>query len=258
LVYCTGSFNDTIDIDPSSKTHEARSPGYADFWVTKFKKGGNVIWTKSVGGSRDDVISAIECKGEEDLFLAGTFYNKIDLDPDTGTYELQSYVNTALVFRTDSALHPVDHSVFRGTGRGYMYELDFNSNGDILTAGSFSNEIDLDPGEDTLTVKSGGGFDGMAHVLRTCNNEIIPAVVNLPDTTALCGFTSAIAPTAWSECADSLMATTKTSFPIERNDTTIVTWLFDDGNGSTFQQQQRFIITDNEAPVPDVADLATL
>jgi len=255
VVYCSGSFNDTVDIDPSFARKEARSPGYADFWVTKFDRAGDVIWTKSVGGVRDDVISAIECKGEEDLFLAGTFYKKIDLDPDTGTYELQGNINTAVVFRTDTALHPVDHSMFRGTGEGYMYEMDLNSNGDILTAGSFNSDIDLDPGEDTLTVKSNGGFDGMVHVLRTCNNEIIPTKVNLPDTTAQCGFAAAIAPTAWSECADTLNATTRTSFPIEGKDTTVVTWIFDDGNGSIFQQQQRFIITDKEAPVPDLVEL---
>jgi len=255
IVYCSGSFNDTVDIHPGFVTKKGRSPGYADFWVTKFKKSGDVIWTEALGGKRDDVVSAIECKGETGLFLAGTFYNEIDIDPDTGSYVLRGNINTAMVFLTDSALRPMDHSVFTGNGSGYIYEIDLNNSGEILTAGSFNKSIDLDPGKDTLSAASNGGFDGMSQILLTCNNEIIPVVINLPDTSAICGFESALAPKAWSECAGTLTATTSTSFPIQGRDTTLVTWIFDDGNGSTFQQQQRFIVTDEVAPVPDLSDL---
>lgn len=255
VVYCSGSFIDTVDIDPGFTKKEAMSPDYLDYFITKFTPSGNVVWTEAFGGERDDVISAIECKGETDLFLAGSFYSKIDLDPGTGVYELTGLINTAFVYRTDSALKPVDHAVFRSSGKSYSYEMNFNSSGDILVGGAFTNTIDLDPGEDTLSAPTEGGYDGFAAVLRTCDNRIVLNREVLPDTSAVCGFASAIAPTASSECVGELTATTSTRFPIEGKDTTIVTWVYDDGNGTTFEQMQRFIITDDEAPVPDLAEL---
>jgi gliding motility-associated-like protein len=85
----------------------------------------------------------------------------------------------------------------------------------------------------------------------------VPAITSLPNLTAQCSITPT-APTATDNCYGTVTATTATTFPITTQGTTLVTWVYDDGNSNTTTQTQTVIIDDITAPVPNVASLPNL
>lgn len=106
-------------------------------------------------------------------------------------------------------------------------------------------------------------YDDGAGNLSTQTQNVIVTDVNapVPDLSALspvldeCEVTLT-APTANDACAGAITGTTTTTFPITAQGTTIVTWIYDDGNGNTSTQDQSVTLTDVTPPVPDVAVLA--
>jgi gliding motility-associated-like protein len=81
-------------------------------------------------------------------------------------------------------------------------------------------------------------------------------VVTLDDVTAECSVDSLIAPTATDNCSGSITATTTTTFPIEAQGVTLVTWTYLDVEGNISTQTQNVIIDDTTDPVADAAALA--
>jgi len=90
-------------------------------------------------------------------------------------------------------------------------------------------------------------------VVDNQNPEPIDAV--LPDIIANCSVTSLIPPLVSDNCADPVQITNNASLPITTQGTTIVTWIYNDGNGNFNFQNQNVIIADTTPPVPDSATL---
>lgn len=84
----------------------------------------------------------------------------------------------------------------------------------------------------------------------------IPSVASLSPVTSTCTLNSLTPPTATDNCGGSIVGTTTTSFPLTSS--TLVTWSFNDGNGNISTQTQQVTITDQQAPVPSQASLATV
>ncbi len=71
----------------------------------------------------------------------------------------------------------------------------------------------------------------------------------------VCEVTSLDAPTADDNCDGEIEGTTDTQLPITAQDTTIVTWTYTDTEGNSTTQQQAVILSDDDAPVPNVTTL---
>ncbi|MDR2980317.1 MAG: T9SS type A sorting domain-containing protein, partial [Bacteroidales bacterium] len=70
-----------------------------------------------------------------------------------------------------------------------------------------------------------------------------------------CSVTITEYPTATDHCAGLITATTTTPFPITEQGATVVTWVYDDGNGNVSMQTQNVMIDDVTAPIPGIANL---
>jgi hypothetical protein len=95
--------------------------------------------------------------------------------------------------------------------------------------------------------------DGNGNVVPYVQNVIVddvtaPLVVTpLADVTDECSVTLT-APAIADNCAGLVTGTTTTIFPITTQGTTVVTWMYDDGNGNSSTQMQNVVITDVTAP----------
>jgi hypothetical protein len=85
-------------------------------------------------------------------------------------------------------------------------------------------------------------------------NPVFPILV---DVSGECSVTLSI-PTTTDNCAGIVSGTTITSFPITAQGLTIVTWVFDDGNGNSISVDQNVIINDVSAPIPDFSSLSQI
>ncbi|MNS15863.1 Glycerophosphoryl diester phosphodiesterase family protein [compost metagenome] len=103
--------------------------------------------------------------------------------------------------------------------------------------------------------------DGNGNISTADQNVIIkditaPIVPILADVTAECSVASLAIPTTADNCTGIITGTTATVFPITAQGTTIVTWIFDDGNGNISTATQNVIIDDITPPnIPILADI---
>jgi hypothetical protein len=80
----------TVDFDPGAGTYNLTSVGDADAYVLKLNSGGNFVWAETFGGTGDVGRSGITIDASGTLYLAGSFQNTVDFNPDPD----QSYEQT--------------------------------------------------------------------------------------------------------------------------------------------------------------------
>jgi hypothetical protein len=104
------------------------------------------------------------------------------------------------------------------------------------------------------------GFDMAFEIIGEANTTApVPDIAMLPDVVTECTIYGLDAPTATDNCAETVTVTNNVLFPIEEEDTVIVTWTYDDGNGGITTQTQRVIVlADTTAPTPDAEVLADI
>lgn len=94
----------------------------------------------------------------------------------------------------------------------------------------------------------GNGNSITSNQMVTIADTTSPLVPTLADVTGECSVTLSV-PSTTDNCAGVVAGTTSTSFPVTALGTTVVTWLFDDGNGNTATATQSVILTDTINPV---------
>jgi hypothetical protein len=93
-VYCAGSFQDTIDFDPSAAQALYVSEGLSDGFVWYLDSAGNYKWVKTVKGSNDDLVASLKITLSGNLIISGSSYSpsvKLDswtLWKDTSLYRM--------------------------------------------------------------------------------------------------------------------------------------------------------------------------
>ena len=91
-IYTTGHFDGVTDFNPGSGVLNFTAAGLSggDIYVVKLNAAGNLQWAKQVGGTSYDYGTSIVPDAAGNVYYAGFFYNTVDFDPGTGTYNLTS------------------------------------------------------------------------------------------------------------------------------------------------------------------------
>ena len=116
---------------------------------------------------------------------------------------------------------------------------------------------DLGPNFITISATDSSGNSATCSFFVTVVDNQNPEPVNptLPDVVAECRVDSLTPPQVTDNCSDPVIITNNASLPITGVGTTVVTWVYNDGNGNFNFQNQNVIIQDTTPPVPDVANL---
>lgn len=123
----TGTFSNTIDLDPAASSSFVTSQGGTDIFIASYDTNGNFNCGFSVGGTNDETSYEIANNGTTSLFTTGYYLsNPIDLDPSVTS------TNTPNVGGTDAYLarysFPSD-----ATNYNYAYQGDTICPGGIPT-----------------------------------------------------------------------------------------------------------------------------
>ncbi|MCB9163608.1 MAG: T9SS type A sorting domain-containing protein [Flavobacteriales bacterium] len=86
-VYITGTIDGAVDFDPGPG--EAILVGW-DHYVAKYTDSGDHVWSYDAGDTAYDGGWGIAVDDSANVYTTGVFFGTIDLDPDTGSYELVS------------------------------------------------------------------------------------------------------------------------------------------------------------------------
>ncbi|WP_394349169.1 RCC1 domain-containing protein [Flavobacterium alkalisoli] len=88
----------------------------------------------------------------------------------------------------------------------------------------------------------------------------VPTLETLPSISGECSLSNndITYPTALDNCAGVVIATTEDSLEFSDQGTYTIIWIYSDGNGNNFTQQQQVVIEDTQAPVPAINTLPDL
>ncbi len=159
-VYTTGTFQGTVDFDPSAATFNMTALGSWDIFVTKLDANGNLVWAKQLGGTQIDRGRSIAVDGFNNVYITGSFFATADFDPGAGTFNMNSIGgNDIFICKLDASGNFVwakqMGSVFDDEG----LSLTVNSTGVVYTTGDYNSTVDFDPGAGTYTLASNGSTD---------------------------------------------------------------------------------------------------
>jgi len=164
-VYIIGSFQGTVDFDPSGATNSIVSAGLEDSYVSKFDANGNYIFTRTWGGSLMDEVLGITIDTGGNYFIGGFFNGTEDLDPTSG---IDSRTSTGAYDMFVSMFDINDNYITSKTfGSGtetnwwddQLYEL-HAYHGILNIVGNYVGTADFDPtsGTDTKVAVGSGDF----------------------------------------------------------------------------------------------------
>lgn len=161
--FVCGSFNGTIDFDPSSTIFNLSSYyGSQDFFIAKYGPTGSFIWAKGFGGLGGDDCPSLAVDAVGNVYVAGSFFYTVDFDPSPSVSNLvQQYGTNLFLAKYDPSGNFIWVKGILGntTLSAFSEGLNIDINGDVLLTGSYSGTIDIDPSASTVNLVSAGGLE---------------------------------------------------------------------------------------------------
>lgn len=194
-IYITGSFKDTVDLDPGYMVYNLVSQGGWDVFMLKLSANGNFIWAKSFGGSNDDVWGSLRVDVLGNVFSHGSFKGIADFDPGPGTFFLDSQKGQS------AFIQKLDHNGNFIWAKAFLIQdtlsggcegksIDLDSDGNVYCTGYFQGPVDFDPGpgvnippsnargEYIVKLDSSGNFLWIKHttIVESWGNAFVNAI----------------------------------------------------------------------------------
>jgi hypothetical protein len=144
--YVAGSFNGTVDFDPSGGVQQrtTASSGATDAFIAKFNPVGVLSWVVTFGGVDDDAVYGITAD-DNGVYVTGYFGSTVDFDP-VGVLSKTSAGSTDIFV---AKYNPTNGSLmfvntFGDVDGDYGTAITVN-NGSLYVTGGFSGDVDFDP-----------------------------------------------------------------------------------------------------------------
>ncbi|WPP52397.1 SBBP repeat-containing protein [Catalinimonas niigatensis] len=263
-VLVTGKFLNTVDFDPGEDTFIIAASGDWNCFILKLDKDGNFLWAKANETQDEDNTcggrGATDASGN--VYIVGGFDGTVDFDPSEGTRYITALGYDMFVQKLDIQGNLLWVKNFGGNGGSGSRSVTIDTSGNMYITGNFWGTMDFDPSENTYElVANGDRYESDAFILKLSQctpTAPVPDLAQLEDLKAECVMERPAAPTASNNCGESFTATTDAVFPITIPGTTLITWTFTDPHGHTTTQQQKVILENVTAPVPDLAQLDDL
>jgi hypothetical protein len=85
-LYLNGYFEGYTDFDPGPEYFYGQSNAVRDFYISKYDPGYRHLWTKTFGGSDDDIQQAFAIGAGNSLYGCGTVSDTVDFEPGSGAH----------------------------------------------------------------------------------------------------------------------------------------------------------------------------
>ena len=146
-VYTSGTFNGTVDFDPSGSNNDHQSTGASDVFVQKLDSSGNFLWAKTFGSTIADRANSVSADDNGNVYIGGYFQLSADMNPDTGVDMLVSNgFFDAFVSKFDASGNYLWSKSIGGIFDDEATGTTIDDQGNLYTTGYFSSTVDFDPG----------------------------------------------------------------------------------------------------------------
>lgn len=155
-----GSFQNSVDFDPSASTFSLSSFGSSDAFLLKLDGSGNFVWAKQFGGTDSEVIWSLDVDATGSIYTTGNFEGTADFDPSANTLNLISNGGKDVFVAKVSSTGNINWAkAFGDAISDYGQAISIDAFGNVNTSGMFSGTVDFDPSAATSTLTSFGGSD---------------------------------------------------------------------------------------------------
>jgi hypothetical protein len=161
-IYVAGYYSGTIDANPAAGTSNITSAGLTDALLLKLDASGNLIWSRSFGGTQDDRFNRIVMNSNGDVYGCGYFASP---SVNFGSPNQNNLTNAGAPGSADGFLvaynangNNIFANKFGGTGNEYVTALAMDSSFNLYVAVNFSSAIETEfaPGYSSITTQGGG------------------------------------------------------------------------------------------------------
>ena len=148
-VLITGTFIDSVDLDPGPGISDHFTQGNRDIFVLKLDSDGNFTWAGTMGGSGTNATGfSIKTDLQGDIYTTGRYVDTVDFDPGPGIFNLETTPTNASTFI--QKLSAEGDLIWAKTTEGPSYDIGRNlrldNAGNIYVCGLYRGTVDFDPG----------------------------------------------------------------------------------------------------------------
>ncbi|PQJ74492.1 T9SS type A sorting domain-containing protein [Polaribacter gangjinensis] len=166
-ILIAGNFTSTVDFNPGSGTNNSTSNGGTDIFYVKLNNLGTYTYHKTIGGTADDVAKKIVFDGVNIPYLAGSFRNTVDFNPDSPTNNLSTSggVDGFVMKINPSNGGLIWVKQFQSVGTNSyitINDIGVDSQSNIFIGGNFFNSVDIDPSPSSLIMTTVNLSNGTA------------------------------------------------------------------------------------------------
>lgn len=156
-LYTTGSFEGTIDIDPSATTKSVTSNGGTDIFITKLDAKGNLLWSKNVGSYANDIGYSITLDQSGNVYATGSFQGSTDFGSSISLNAAGS--EDIFIVKYDSLGNLKWVKAMGGYNSDYGRSIAADNFGALYITGKYQGNADFDPSSAFVSLYSAGGSE---------------------------------------------------------------------------------------------------
>ncbi|MEX0636633.1 MAG: gliding motility-associated C-terminal domain-containing protein, partial [Ferruginibacter sp.] len=168
-IYCIGTFNNAVTIDPLGSNVSINAQGLVNALVFKMNSNGALLWAKNFGGSSFVNGVHLTVDPQQQVYIAGTFAETMDVDPGTAVMNFTSAGSLDIFIAKLSA---VGNYIFGfglgGTGFDGPQSIFLDSQKNIFITGNFLSLASFDPYSGGIQLTSRGESDAFLQKFSQC------------------------------------------------------------------------------------------
>lgn len=152
-LYQIGTFNNVMDKSPDRTIFDSIQPqvvGKDDFFIQKLDSTGNQLWFKTISGLDTVQAHALKVNQQGEVVVAGFFKGQVDFDPGAASFNLTSgnsgSASSGFLMWLTPAGNLKNVVALQGNGNTKIIEVEMDYSGNLLIAGTYSGQVDFDPG----------------------------------------------------------------------------------------------------------------
>lgn len=142
-----GVFNGVADVQAGPGLLNLVSNGDQDIFIIKYNTDGVILWAKSIGQSDADYVKGVTTDANGNIFVAGSFVNTLDLNPDAPVNNFTSSGSQdAFVLKLDANGNYIWAKTFGSSSYESPQSIVLSATGEIFITGVYTGASDMDPG----------------------------------------------------------------------------------------------------------------
>jgi gliding motility-associated-like protein len=162
-IYVTGSYYQSLDIDPSSNENILTSTGLALFF-SKYTENGELLWARNIPNCTNlGEATDIDLSADGDIYISGFFGNLLDFDTGAGTYNLVATTASDRFFakyNNDGEFiwaNRIDVNAHFGLEADRCIEMAVDEQENLFIIGDFKGSVDFDAGLEIYQLTASAG-----------------------------------------------------------------------------------------------------